>query len=160
MPLPKPTAGESHDNFMSRCMGDETMQSEYPDNDQRYAVCQTQWESKKSKTPFTLDLDFLMKEIAEEIGRVEREIIDRILRLESRQLEKGERGERGDPGKDGKSVTMEEILPFIKAHFSEWVLNWEKEARAILEKIVEKIPPPQKGGTLLICSSKIIPLRR
>ena len=39
MPLPKPRAEENQQEFVSRCMGDETMKSEYPRNDQRLAVC-------------------------------------------------------------------------------------------------------------------------
>ena len=43
MPLPKPDSGESHDDFISRCMGNDTMIADYPDEDQRYAVCESQW---------------------------------------------------------------------------------------------------------------------
>lgn len=39
MPLPKPSAGESEQDFMDRCMGDSTMNTEYPDDSQRAAVC-------------------------------------------------------------------------------------------------------------------------
>ena len=39
MPLPKPRAGESRNQFVRRCMIDETSMSEYPDLQQRYAVC-------------------------------------------------------------------------------------------------------------------------
>ncbi len=39
MPIPKPTAGESEQDFMGRCMDSDTMQAEYPTNDQRVAVC-------------------------------------------------------------------------------------------------------------------------
>ena len=46
MPLPKPNDGETQDEFMSRCMGNETMNSEYPEQDQRSAVCATQWDKK------------------------------------------------------------------------------------------------------------------
>lgn len=42
----KPTPEESEDDFMSRCMGDDGMNSEYPDEDQRYAVCQVYWGEK------------------------------------------------------------------------------------------------------------------
>ena len=45
MPIPKPNAGESRSNFMSRCMGDKTMTDEY-DNDQRLAVCNASYNSK------------------------------------------------------------------------------------------------------------------
>ncbi len=39
MPLPKPHSGESSEDFTSRCMGDDMMNSEYPDRDQRFAIC-------------------------------------------------------------------------------------------------------------------------
>ena len=39
MPLPKPRAGESRNQFVRRCMIDDTSMSEYPDTQQRYAVC-------------------------------------------------------------------------------------------------------------------------
>jgi len=50
MPLPKPKKGEKHDDFMDRCMGDDVMVSEYPDEKQRYAICQTQWDGKDAKS--------------------------------------------------------------------------------------------------------------
>ena len=39
MPIPKPRSNESEDDFVSRCMGDETMKDEYPAQGQRLAVC-------------------------------------------------------------------------------------------------------------------------
>jgi len=39
MPLPKPSNGESRNEFVSRCMGDSIMRQEYPHQDQRSAVC-------------------------------------------------------------------------------------------------------------------------
>ena len=39
MPLAKKRAGESRDEFISRCMGNSTMVSEFPNTSQRYAVC-------------------------------------------------------------------------------------------------------------------------
>ena len=43
--LPTPS-GESEDEFISRCMGDDQMNKEFPDQDQRYAVCISQWTGK------------------------------------------------------------------------------------------------------------------
>lgn len=43
MPIPKPHKGESQDDFVSRCMGDETMKNDYDDNKQRLAVCFSSW---------------------------------------------------------------------------------------------------------------------
>lgn len=39
MPLIIPNDGESRDDFLSRCAGDEKMNTEFPDQDQRLAVC-------------------------------------------------------------------------------------------------------------------------
>lgn len=39
MPLIKKNDGEDKNKFMSRCMGDSTMNKEFPDNKQRVAVC-------------------------------------------------------------------------------------------------------------------------
>lgn len=44
MPLPEPISGETQEQFIERCMGDETMQAEFEDEDQRYAICTAQWQ--------------------------------------------------------------------------------------------------------------------
>lgn len=46
MPIPKPRDGESEQDFMGRCMGDSTMKNDFPDNNQRVAVCMTAWNRK------------------------------------------------------------------------------------------------------------------
>lgn len=53
MPLPTPTPQETQSEFMSRCMGDDIMQQEYPDQEQRSGVCHSLWEqSQQNKTSF------------------------------------------------------------------------------------------------------------
>lgn len=47
MPLPKPRADEAQDDFLGRCMSD--LKGEFPDNDQRLAVCTQQWRDKMKK---------------------------------------------------------------------------------------------------------------
>ena len=42
-----PLSGQSKDEFLSYCMGSAEMNSEFPDADQRYAVCLNFWEGKK-----------------------------------------------------------------------------------------------------------------
>jgi len=49
MPIPKPNEDESKKKFLSRCMGDDIMKDEYPDREQRYAVCLTSWKDKDNK---------------------------------------------------------------------------------------------------------------
>lgn len=43
MPMPSPQRNEKRDKFLDRCMGDGVMVSEYPDEEQRYAICNKQW---------------------------------------------------------------------------------------------------------------------
>jgi hypothetical protein len=40
---------ESERQFISRCMGDETMVNDYPDTPQRAAVCYVSWNEAKKK---------------------------------------------------------------------------------------------------------------
>ena len=46
MPLPKPKKNEKEDDFLTRCMEDDVMNEEYPDEKQRYAICQSLWDEK------------------------------------------------------------------------------------------------------------------
>jgi hypothetical protein len=45
MPLPEPKTKESNADFIGRCMGDDVMVEEYPDQKQRAAVCNAQIEA-------------------------------------------------------------------------------------------------------------------
>ena len=56
MPLPKPKKAEKKKDFLNRCMGNPTMNKEYPDNDQRYAVCLTKWDEKKSEAKLVINI--------------------------------------------------------------------------------------------------------
>lgn len=47
MPIPKPNKYESRQEFINRCMGDDTMTNEYNDSDQRLAVCTSEYDSNK-----------------------------------------------------------------------------------------------------------------
>lgn len=44
MPIPDPNPSETKDDFMARCMSDETMKQEYPSETQRAAVCYRQYQ--------------------------------------------------------------------------------------------------------------------
>jgi len=39
MPLPNKKENETRENFISRCMSDEKVSKEFPDRDQKLAVC-------------------------------------------------------------------------------------------------------------------------
>lgn len=59
--LPSPGNSEALGDFMSRCMGDQKMNSEFPDSDQRYAVCVSQ--SQKYDAQFQQVTGDLLQEI-------------------------------------------------------------------------------------------------
>lgn len=48
MPIPKPKPNEQRDAFIGRCMADSKMNQEYPEADQRAAICNTSWKDSKS----------------------------------------------------------------------------------------------------------------
>ena len=51
MPILKPNGGETKEEFINRCMADDTMQEEFPDESQRYAVCLAQWDERAAARP-------------------------------------------------------------------------------------------------------------
>lgn len=65
MPLPTPREGQSKDDFLKSCMGNPTMNKEFPDEKQRYAVCNAQWskrnggESTKGKVLKRMTAEFV-----------------------------------------------------------------------------------------------------
>lgn len=48
MPLPKPNKSEKHEDWIDRCMANPTMNEEYPEAEQRRAVCESIWKREKS----------------------------------------------------------------------------------------------------------------
>jgi hypothetical protein len=80
--LPTQNAGETDDKFMDRCMGNPTMVSEFPENDQRAAVCARQMKlsAKPQTESFTMrdDPDYKLSDkeldmIASAIGLKKKE---------------------------------------------------------------------------------------
>jgi hypothetical protein len=49
MPIPKPQKDEKQTDFISRCMSDEIMKKEYPEQAERTAVCFQQWKTKDKR---------------------------------------------------------------------------------------------------------------
>ena len=49
MPLPKPRKKEKQNHFIDRCMKDDIMIKEFPNNKQRVAVCYSQWREWEKK---------------------------------------------------------------------------------------------------------------
>jgi hypothetical protein len=47
MPIPTPTPIETKNEFIDRCMNDEVMKTDFPDNMQRLAVCSVSYDKTK-----------------------------------------------------------------------------------------------------------------
>ena len=59
MPLPKPNSGETEEDFMGRCMGDDKVVSEYPSRTQRAAVCLSSYgKSEPKENEMSDDIEF------------------------------------------------------------------------------------------------------
>ena len=54
MPLVTPKKSEKQGEFVSRCMGEETMNKDFPNQKQRAAVCYSQWGDKKAKASLVI----------------------------------------------------------------------------------------------------------
>lgn len=46
--MPKPKINEGESDFMERCMESEEAKQDFPDQDQRLAFCQSQWQEKQN----------------------------------------------------------------------------------------------------------------
>ena len=54
--MPTPTADETREEFIDRCMSDAEAVSDYPEADQRFAVCNAFWEEKQDGYKPTADM--------------------------------------------------------------------------------------------------------
>jgi signal peptide peptidase SppA len=59
MPLPSPKSKEKKKDWESRCMADEEMNREFPDREQRFAVCSQKWRDRNKKKSAASDLTLL-----------------------------------------------------------------------------------------------------
>lgn len=64
MPIPTPNGGENEQDFTDRCMSNDKMVNEYPDEKQRYAVCMSSWRDKKTDET----IEEAVKNIAKKLG--------------------------------------------------------------------------------------------
>lgn len=57
MPIPQPNKGEHKKDFVQRCVANEKMKSEYPDIDQRLAVCSSTFDERLAAEKISFDYD-------------------------------------------------------------------------------------------------------
>lgn len=99
MPIPTPNENEDSQKFISRCMSDETMKKDYPENQQRIAMCLGQ--TKKSKSNL-LDsvlsiLGFMYDSDCDDCGNSEElTILNLVIPKEEDYIDAGEQTEEYD----------------------------------------------------------------
>jgi hypothetical protein len=76
MPIPKPDKDEKSQNFMARCMSNDTMVKDYTDSGQRYAICISQTKVKKTQSEYSILEDVL--EALTDILEYEEGIVDEL----------------------------------------------------------------------------------
>ncbi|MAF25123.1 hypothetical protein CL634_06065 [bacterium] len=61
MPIPSPSGKQDRKGFISNCMGNPTMNKEFPDAEQRAAVCYNKWRKAEGVTEidFTEQIQYL-----------------------------------------------------------------------------------------------------
>ncbi len=59
MPLPKPQKGEERNEFITRCVTQPEITSEFDTQSQRLAVCQSLWEGKEDKAQNSFNLKYI-----------------------------------------------------------------------------------------------------
>jgi hypothetical protein len=84
MPLPRPKREEDEESFLTRCMSDEVMIDEFGKLEQRFAVCEIQWETFEDE----MEEDDELEDIEEESGNIEEEIDDNELIFMINQIKK------------------------------------------------------------------------
>ena len=73
--MPKPRQGENKGDYLIRCMDNDKMKNDYPDNMQRYAVCQSIYTNEKMAVKkISFDFDETLntsegKELAKRLGK-------------------------------------------------------------------------------------------
>lgn len=71
MPLPKPYGSETQGEFMSRCTDDDKVRTEFPDNDQRVAVCLSQAKKGEKMSDDLIDEEQEMNDVKYEDGELD-----------------------------------------------------------------------------------------
>jgi integrin beta 3 len=57
----------------------------------------------------------------------------------------GLQGIKGDKGEEGKSVTVEQARGIFEAEVRRWELEFERRGQDIMQRVLDRIPPPLNG---------------
>lgn len=66
MPIPRPRKKEKQKDFISRCMDNEVMKTDYPKQKQRAGVCYTSWKTSKKNEGVIMKLKAILAKLRKE----------------------------------------------------------------------------------------------
>lgn len=112
MPLPRPMPAEDEERFLTRCMSDEIMIEEFQKLEQRFAVCNIQWEAYEE------EMEEEEEEEDEELEEAQlKKIIDKLKQITNFP-------QQGDDKTVSLSNSTYELFPI---DYAEWVKDNYKE---------------------------------
>lgn len=151
MPLPKPNQNESGSEFIARCINNAEIQLEFPNVDQRIAVCTALFDNKKKQKSQNLNIDKWRDDHERQRQIVEKKYISKLSRYYYSQYKKGidsllNNGFINDLELfryDAMQNLMVDMYVGIGMHFAKWYFNnhtsYLKKAR-LGTKIGDYIP--------------------
>ncbi len=95
MPIPQPRNSETDSQFMDRCMSDPVMVDEYPQQDQRAAVCSAQLGKQKAYSPAGAStINRLRGQFRKKYKREMMNALDRLVKPIFDDIQQGANGEQ------------------------------------------------------------------
>ena len=85
--MPNPNPNETKDEFIKRCMSHDEAVTDYPDESQRFAVCNSIWEEDKTQALSNYRNSFVKEKISFDYD--ETLTTDKIMQLAKRWISKG-----------------------------------------------------------------------
>jgi integrin beta 3 len=58
----------------------------------------------------------------------------------------GKDGENGKDGQDGASVSLDDVKALLEPELAKWELDFERRAQDLLQKAIDRMPPPKDGA--------------
>lgn len=76
MPIPSKKSDEESEKFIQRCMRNDTMNKEYPDSSQRYAICINQTKQKSKSNNLLSDVCSILQKKMDDDLDFENDVVD------------------------------------------------------------------------------------
>lgn len=150
MPMPKPTEKEDHNKFVDRCMSDDMMNEEYPEEEQRRAVCETQWtENHEGKKSLFVSPGRALSALSREVWAIEPHYLaEMTVRLRAGAI--GPVGVSAGPARQRGAVAVIPIYGVLEHRASLWTMIFGGTSyTAIQAQVRAAVAAPDVGSIVL-----------